>query len=168
MHLALIAAQAKNRCIGRDNQMPWHLPEDLRYFKAQTLGKPIIMGRNTYLSLGRPLPGRLNIVLTRDTGFTAEGIRVVHTLEQAIALATSDAKEKGVEELMIIGGAQLYQQALPLADRIYLTELADSFAGDTFFPELDPAQWREIERTDAVSSAPAALAYCHRTLERAK
>ncbi len=166
MLIAMIAAQARNRCIGRNNRMPWHLPEDLRYFKAQTLGKPIIMGRSTFLSLGRPLPGRLNIVLTRSSDFQADGVQVAHSLEQGLEIARREAEAKGIDELMVIGGADIYRQALPLAERIYLTEIDRHFEGDSFFPELSPADWEELERTDAVSDAAERLVYSHRTLQR--
>lgn len=140
MRLSLIAAMARNRVIGRDNTLPWRLPEDLRYFKATTLGKPVIMGRKTWESLGRPLPGRLNIVVTRNASYRAEGATVVTGLPQAIAAAGE------VEEAFVIGGAELYRQALPLAQRIYLTEIATDVDGDASFPEFADSDWAEISR----------------------
>ena len=138
--LSLIAAMDRNRLIGRDNAMPWHLPADLAHFKATTLGKPIVMGRKTFESLGRPLPGRDNIVLSRDPDFKANGIQRAPSLEQAVALAGD------IPELMIIGGASLYQTTLPRADRLYLTFIETELAGDAWFPAWDPAEWRESRR----------------------
>ena len=142
--LALIAARARNGVIGLDNRMPWHLPEDLAYFKRVTLGKPVVMGRKTFESIGRPLPGRLNIVVTRNPGWQAAGVQVAHSLDAALALAA----EAVPEEIMLIGGAELYRQALPQADVLYLTEIDAEFAGDAFFPEVDLARWR-IDREEA-------------------
>ena len=136
--LALIAARARNGVIGLDNRMPWHLPEDLAYFKRVTLGKPVVMGRKTFESIGRPLPGRLNIVVTRNPDWQAAGVQVAHSLDAALALAAAAAPE----EIMLIGGAELYRQALPQADVLYLTEIDAEFAGDAFFPEVDLARWR--------------------------
>ncbi len=142
--LALIAARARNGVIGLDNRMPWHLPEDLAYFKRVTLGKPVVMGRKTFESIGRPLPGRLNIVVTRNPDWQAVGVQVAHSLDAALALAAAAAPE----EIMLIGGAELYRQALPQADVLYLTEIDAEFAGDAFFPGFDPADWR-IDREEA-------------------
>ncbi|QVM96537.1 dihydrofolate reductase [Pseudomonas sp. SORT22] len=142
--LSLIAALAENRVIGIDNSMPWHLPGDFKYFKATTLGKPIIMGRKTWDSLGRPLPGRLNLVVSRQPGLQLEGAEVFASLEAAIERAEQWALAQGVDELMLIGGAQLYTQAIErgLADRLYLTRVELSPQGDAWFPEFDPAQWK--------------------------
>ena len=142
--LALIAARARNGVIGLDNRMPWHLPEDQAYFKRVTLGKPVVMGRKTFESIGRPLPGRLNIVVTRNPDWQAAGVQVAHSLDAALALAAAAAPE----EIMLIGGAELYRQALPQADVLYLTEIDAEFAGDAFFPEVDLARWR-IDREEA-------------------
>ena len=141
--LSLIAACASNRVIGIDNSMPWHLPGDFKYFKATTLGKPIIMGRKTWDSLGRPLPGRLNIVVSRQPGLQLEGAEVFPSLEQALARAEQWAHEQGVDELMLIGGAQLYALALEqgLVSRMYLTRVELSPQGDAWFPEFDAQQW---------------------------
>ena len=130
---------AKNRVIGLDNALPWRLPEDLKRFKALTLGHPIIMGRKTWASLGRPLPGRSNIVISRDAAFVADGATVAHSLQEAIA----DAALSGTDEIFIIGGAEIYRQALPLARRLQLTEIDRDFAGDVHFPAFDPQQWLE-------------------------
>ena len=139
--LSLIAALGENRVIGVDNSMPWHLPADFKYFKATTLGKPIIMGRKTWDSLGRPLPGRLNLVVSRQTGLQLEGAEVFASLDAAVARAQAWAVEQGVSEVMLIGGAQLYTQGLADADRLYLTRVGLSPDGDAWFPEFDQAQW---------------------------
>ena len=155
--LCLIAALAENRVIGRDNQLPWHLPADLKHFKAHTLGKPVIMGRKTWDSLGRPLPGRLNLVVTHQADLQLEGAEVFTSLEAALARADHWAREQGVAELMLIGGAQLYEQALPLARRLYLTRVALQPQGDAWFPPFDEAVWqcREREEHQAGESTPA-------------
>jgi dihydrofolate reductase len=157
--LAMIAALAENRVIGLDNQMPWHLPADLKHFKATTLGKPIIMGRKTWDSLGRPLPGRLNIVVSRQPGLQLEGAEVFSELSAALARADQWAREQGVDELMLIGGAQLYAQALPLAERLYLTRIALNPDGDAFFPEWPAGEWRCVSRDPQPASGPTP-AYC--------
>ena len=146
--LCLIAALARNRVIGRDNQLPWHLPADLKHFKAKTLGKPIIMGRKTWDSLGRPLPGRLNLVVTRQADLTLEGAEVFTSLEAAVARADQWAREQGVDELMLIGGAQLYEQALPAAERLYLTRVELTPEGDAWFPAVEEAAWQITARED--------------------
>jgi dihydrofolate reductase len=143
--LALIAAVAKNGCIGINNTLPWHLPDDLKHFKAITLGKAIIMGRSTFDSLGRPLPQRCNIVITRNRDFQApEDVRIVHSLEEAVTVANAVARENNQDEILVIGGAQIYAEALPLAQRLYLTEVEASVSGDAFFPDWEREEWREI------------------------
>ena len=137
-NISLIAAVAENRVIGVDNKLPWSLPADLAFFKQQTLGKPIIMGRKTFLSIGRALPGRRNIVLTSDTNFAASNIEVCHSLQEALDLCAAD------KEIMIIGGATIYKQALPLADKLYLTIVAASPDGDARFPKWDDGSWNKI------------------------
>ncbi|MGE8504014.1 MAG: dihydrofolate reductase [Pseudomonas sp.] len=151
--LSLIAALAHNRVIGRDNQLPWHLPADLKHFKAMTLGKPIIMGRKTWDSLGRPLPGRLNLVVSRQVGLTLEGAEVFTTLQAAIERADVWAREEDAEELMLIGGAQLYAQGLELAQRLYLTRVGLDPEGDAFFPEVNEADWRMTSSVEHPASA---------------
>lgn len=155
--LSLIAALAENRVIGVDNSMPWHLPGDFKYFKATTLGKPIIMGRKTWDSLGRPLPGRLNLVVTRQQDLQLEGAEVLTSLEAAVRRAEEWAREQGVSEVMLIGGAQLYGQALEYADRLYLTRVALSPKGDAWFPEFDEAKWTLVSNIDnpALDDKPA-------------
>ncbi|WP_271410121.1 dihydrofolate reductase [Pseudomonas sp. Q1-7] len=155
--LCLIAALAQNRVIGRDNQLPWHLPADLKHFKAMTLGKPIIMGRKTWDSLGRPLPGRLNLVVSRQEGLLLEGAEVFTSLEAALERADAWAREEAAEELMLIGGAQLYAQGLAIADRLYLTRVELAPEGDAFFPEVSQQDWRlasSIEH-EATTDTPA-------------
>jgi dihydrofolate reductase len=139
--LSLIVAMTKNRVIGHHNKMPWHLPAELQYFKRITMGHPIIMGRKTYDSIGRPLPGRRNIVVTRNQDFSAPGIDVVHSLREAIAAC-------GGADAFITGGAALYAEALPLVDRLYITEIDATLEGDTFFPALNPVEWQEISRDE--------------------
>ncbi|MGH8434608.1 MAG: dihydrofolate reductase [Pseudomonas sp.] len=140
--LCLIAALADNRVIGRDNQLPWHLPADLKHFKALTLGKPIIMGRKTWDSLGRPLPGRLNLVVSRQPDLRLVGAEVFPSLDAALVRAQDWARAEDAEELMLIGGAQLYAQGLQRADRLYLTRVALSPEGDAWFPEFADSDWR--------------------------
>ncbi|MCE9677850.1 type 3 dihydrofolate reductase [Shewanella sp. AS1] len=136
MKIAMIAAMANNRVIGKDNQMPWHLPEDLRHFKAMTLGKPVVMGRKTFESIGRPLPGRHNIVISRQEGLLIEGVSCVTSFEAALALVGD------CEELVVIGGGQLYESLLPRADKLYLTQIDLDVEGDTYFPAWDDGSWR--------------------------
>ena len=160
MHIVIIAAMAENRVIGKDNSLPWRLPEDLRHFRRLTIGKPIVMGRRTYESLGKPLPGRRNIVVTADRHYPADGCAVVHSLEQALE-ETADAPE-----VMIIGGATLYAQALPRACRMHLTLVHRAFSGDVSFPEFDPSEWREVEREDHEPDEQNPLSYSFTTLVR--
>jgi dihydrofolate reductase len=146
LQIALIAAVANNGVVGRDNQLPWHLPGDLPYFRRITMGKPVVMGRKTWDSIGRPLPGRTNIVISRQPDLELEGARVVDTVEAALALAEAVAEIDGVTELMVIGGAQIYALALPLAQRLYLTEVHAEVTGDAWFPDWDRSQWLETSR----------------------
>jgi dihydrofolate reductase len=139
--VSLVAAVAANGVIGSGNALPWHLPEDLRRFKAITLGHPVIMGRKTYESIGRPLPGRRNIVVSRNAAFVATGCETAASLEAAIAACAGSA-----EEIFVIGGAQLYAEALPRARRLYLTEIRREFPGDARFPEFDRKDWCETAR----------------------
>ncbi|WP_286263250.1 type 3 dihydrofolate reductase [Thalassotalea atypica] len=135
--LSMIVAHANNRIIGKDNDMPWHLPADLVYFKKTTLGKPVIMGRKTYESIGRPLPGRQNIVISRDVEYRADGIEVVNSVEEALKVAG------GAEEVMVIGGGAIYEHCLPTANRLYITHICADIEGDTQFPVYDTQHdWR--------------------------
>jgi dihydrofolate reductase len=160
MRLSIIAAMAANRVIGRDNRLPWHLPADLKHFRRLTIGKPILMGRKTWESLGRPLPERTNIVVTRAADYAAPGCVVVHSLEAALRAAAHHP------EVMVIGGAELYRQVLPQARRIYLTEVHAGFEGDAYFPELEQGAWREVERVDHEPDARNTHAYSFVVLER--
>ena len=139
--LALIVAVADNGIIGRDNQLPWHIPEDLRWFKENTMGKPMIMGRKTFESLGRVLPGRPHIIVTRDPSYAHEGVHVAHSLDAAEAMAQKLAEEMDSEEIMVIGGADIYVQMLPKAEKLYRTLVELSPDGDASFPELGK-EWR--------------------------
>ena len=138
--ISLIAALATNRVIGIENRLPWKLSDDLRHFKALTLGHHILMGRKTYESIGRPLPGRTTVIITRATLSAPDGCLVAHSIQDAIAACDGD------EEIFFVGGADLYRQALPLADRLYLTEIQADVKGDAWFPEFDRAQWNEVSR----------------------
>jgi len=152
MILSLVVAMSENKVIGRDGDLPWRLPNDLKHFKQVTMGKPIIMGRKTWESLYvKPLPGRRNIVITRNAGYEAEGAEISDSLESALILAT------GEDEAMIIGGAELFATALDTATRLHLTEIHADIEGDTYFPNSDRSLWREISREphDAEGDAPA-------------
>lgn len=138
--VSLIVAMAQNGVIGRSNALPWErLPEDLKRFRAFTLGKPVLMGRKTFESLGRPLPARANLVLTRDRAWSASGVVVAHSVEEALAQAADS------HELVVIGGAEIYRLVLPFARRMYLTHVHADVPGDTFFPDFDPTQWDDVD-----------------------
>lgn len=155
-----VVAMARNGVIGRDGGLPWRLPDDLRRFKALTLGKPVLMGRRTFDSLGRPLPGRENIVLTRDPGWSAQGCRVVHSLDEALAVAGDAA------EVMVIGGAEIYRVAWPRLERLELTEVHADVEGDTRLEGFDAAEWREVAREHHPADERHAFAFSFVTLER--
>lgn len=159
MKISMVAAMAKDRVIGKDNAMPWHLPADFAWFKKVTMGKPIVMGRKTFESIGRPLPGRQNIVISRNPDFTAEGVTVVSD----IAAAQSAAGD--VEELMIIGGGSIYEACLPLADRLYLTFIDLTVEGDTCFPAWDNT-WQEVHSESYAADEKNAHAMRFVILER--
>jgi dihydrofolate reductase len=145
MKLAIYVAIAENGVIGRDNGLPWKLSTDLRRFKATTMGKPIIMGRKTWQSIGRPLPGRLNIVVTRDPDFRAEGAEIVRSLDEGLKLASVRGRcMAGADEACVVGGGEIYRQALPIADRLYVTHVLASPDGDTRFPPIDPEMWKAV------------------------
>jgi len=144
--LVLVAAVARNGVIGSGQGLPWRLSSDLKRFKARTWGKPLVMGRKTYLTIGRPLPGRETIVVTRDPGFAAPGVLVVHDLEAALGLAAERARIMDANEVVIAGGGEIYAQTMPRAERLLITEVALDAKGETRFPPIDPRQWREVSR----------------------
>lgn len=163
MQVSMIVAMARNRVIGLENRLPWHLPADLKHFRAITLGKPVIMGRRTYESIGRPLPGRLNIVVSRGQPALPEGVLLAPSVEAAVAIAQS----QGAAEAMIIGGDQIYQLGLPLAVRLYLTLVDAEVAGDAWFPDWQAAgQWREVAREAHAVDEQHAYPYAFVTLEK--
>lgn len=163
----MIVAQAQNRVIGRQNKLPWYLPGDLKYFKQVTMGKPVIMGRKTYESIGKPLPGRLNIVITHDVAYQLDSAKVVNSLADAIELADSQAYIDGAEEAMVIGGEQIYAQALPLIERLYVTQVHAEVEGDAFFPELVLSEWAELGREDFKAEGPNPYDYSFVVYQRA-
>jgi dihydrofolate reductase len=158
--ISLIYASDEQGLIGRDNDLPWRLPADLRHFKRTTMGKPLIMGRKTHESIGRPLPGRLNIVVTRQVDYTAPGCTVVHSIDAARE-AAADA-----EEVMVIGGADIYRLFLPVADRLYHTEVHETFDGDVFFPDVDRSAWVEVSRDAHPADDRNPYAYTFVVLDR--
>jgi len=160
MRLSLIAAMDENRLIGGNNKLLWHLPAELQYFKKITWGKPIIMGRKTHESIGRALPGRRNIIITHHADFNAQGCETADSLDSALALV------KDNEEAMIIGGAQIYRQTLPLAQRLYITIVHHSFNGDVFFPDWKASEWIEVSREERVQDAENPYALTFLVLER--
>lgn len=162
MIISAIVAAAKNNVIGKDNQIPWYLPADLVYFKKTTLGHPIIMGRNCFHSIGRPLPKRSNIVLTRDPFFTADGVLVAHDIEEALGMAF----DQDAPEVFIIGGGEIYRETAELWDRIYLTEVNLTVAGDVFFPQINVAEWKEVWREEHLPDEKNEYAYVFRVLTR--
>lgn len=136
--ISFLLAMDRNRVIGKDNDMPWHLPADLAYFKKTTMGHPIVMGRKTHEAIGKALPGRRNVIVTRNPAYKAEGCEVVHSVDEAVALFRND------EEVFVIGGAQLFEAFFSYADRLYITCIDDSFAGDTYFPKIVEDEWQKI------------------------
>lgn len=160
--ISMIAATAENRVIGNKNTIPWHLPADFKYFKEVTLGKTIVMGLNTFNSIGgKPLPGRKHIILNNDPNYTPPlDCVVAHSIEEVLEMA------KGVPELMICGGASVYRQFLPLSQKLYLTYVKASPEGDTYFPEVSPTEWKEISREDHKSDAKNSYDYSFAILER--
>lgn len=160
MAISLIVALADNYCIGNNNQLPWRQSADLQHFKYTTMAKPIIMGRKTYESIGKPLPGRTNVIITRNADFLASGCVIKHSLQQAIT-AFSDQSE-----IMITGGSQIFVEALPLVDRMYLTWIHTTIDGDAFFPTWDASQWREIGREAHQADEKNQYDYTYVTLER--
>ena len=166
MRVSLIVAVARNGVIGRAGGLPWQISADLKRFKQLTLGKPVVMGRKTFDSIGRPLPGRTNIVITRDPTYAPAGVVVTHSFEDALAQARDAARALGTDEIAVIGGADIFRLALPLADRLHLTEVHAEVTGDTWFPPFDRAEWRDVSREDRDPDTPAGPAYSFVVLDR--
>ena len=162
MIISLIVSMGRNRVIGRNNKIPWYLPADLKRFKQLTTGKPIIMGRKTFESIGRPLPNRTNIIVTHDANYKAEGCIVVHSVEEALKAA------EGSEEIMVIGGSKIYEQFFPISNKIYLTVIDEDFDGDTLFPEYKKEDWKEVSREDHKEDEQNWYDYVYITLEKNK
>ena len=162
MKISLIVAMASNRAIGLNNQMPWHLSADLKKFKKITMGAPILMGRLTYESIGRPLPGRTNIIISRNPSYQQPGCLVFNDIDKALASC------RDAEEIFVIGGSDFYKSMLPIADTLYLTEIHREFLGDTFFPEIDANQWVEVEREDINDDPDVSFSYSFLKLEKVR
>lgn len=162
MKISLIVAMSSNRVIGIENRLPWHLSADLKKFKSITMGSPILMGRKTHESIGRPLPGRTNIVVTRNPDYRPQGCEVYNDIESAMNRCRSH------HEIFVIGGATFYEAMLPVADFMYLTEIRRAFTGDTFFPEIDSEHWQETHREDILDDPDASFGYSFVKLERRK
>jgi dihydrofolate reductase len=165
--VAMIAAVGANSVIGAGNAIPWRLPTDFAHFKRTTMGKPLVMGRKTFESIGRPLPGRTSIVITRQPGYRPDGVIVVDSLDAGLARAQAIAAETGASEIMIGGGGEIYREALPVADRLYITHVEAAPEGDTRFPEIDPLAWEvvdepQISRTDKDTAAFRVKVYARR------
>ena len=160
MIISLIAAMGKNRTIGNKGKLPWNLPADMKYFRDKTRGKPVIMGRKTYESIGKPLPDRKNIIITHDNEFKAENCTVVHSADEAIKAAGN------VEEVMVIGGSQIYKEFLPKANKLYLTKIDAEFEGDTYFPKYKIEEWKEISYEEHERDAENEYDYGFIVLER--
>ena len=154
MKISLIVAMASNRAIGLNNQMPWHLSADLKRFKQVTMGHPIIMGRLTFEAIGKPLPGRTNIIVSRNKAYQQEGCLIADSIESASYKACRLANE-----VFVIGGATLYKATLPVADNLFITQINQEFEGDTFFPEFDRSQWLEVEREDVTDDTQTGFSY---------
>lgn len=164
LRLSLLVAMARNRVIGRNNKLPWHLPADLKHFKFLTMGKTIVMGRKTYESIGKPLPGRVNIIITRQAGYEVPGATVVSSIDDALLMCEKIRSING--ENFIIGGEELYRQTLKICQRIYITEIQRDFEGDVYFPEVDPNEWKETQRDKHISENDANLEYHFVVLDR--
>jgi dihydrofolate reductase len=165
--IVLLAAVADNGVIGRDNGLPFRQSTDLMRFKALTMGKPVLMGRKTYLSIGKPLPGRTNIVVSRNGDFAAPGVVVAGSLDAALAVSRGDALRRGVEEIVVIGGTDIFAQSMAFADRIEITHVHTRPAGDTYFPPIDAARWREAARSEHPAGPKDEAAFSYATYIRA-
>ena len=164
LRLSLLVAMARNRVIGRNNKLPWHLPADLKHFKFLTMGQTIVMGRKTYESIGKPLPGRTNIIITRQAGYEVPGAIVVSSIDNALLICEENSAING--EHFIIGGEKIYRQTLEICQRMYITEIQRDFEGDVFFPEFDPNEWEETQRDKHISEKDANLEYHFVVLDR--
>ena len=158
--ISMIVAMAENRAIGKNNELLWHLPKDFQHFKSVTMGKPIVMGRKTFESIGKALPGRKNIVITRDSNFTAEGVVIVHSIAAAL-----EASEE-FDDVMVIGGASFYEQMLPMTETLYLTVVHQDFEADVFFPEIKAEEWNVVERVKHEADEKHAYPYSFITYRR--
>ena len=167
LKIAIIAAVAENGVIGRGNALPWRLKSDMQHFRALTMGKPVVMGRKTYLSIGRPLKGRTTIVVSRDRGFAAPGIVVAPNLDAALTTARGDALRRNADTILIAGGAEIYAQAMPLATRLAITRVHKQVDGDAYFPAIDPNEWHEGARSEHEAAAEDEAAFAFVIYERA-
>ena len=158
--ISMIVAMGENNAIGKDNELLWHLPDDFKHFKSVTMGKPIVMGRKTFESIGRPLPGRENIVVTRDKLFLVEGVTIVNDIDEALLACNK------YDEVMVIGGASFYEQMLSLADKLYVTLVHESFEADAFFPEISMDEWHISEQREHASDEKHAYSFSFMTYER--
>jgi dihydrofolate reductase len=166
VRIAMIAAVAENGIIGSGQQMPWYIPSDFGFFKRTTLGRPIVMGRKQFETVGKPLPGRANIVVTRQRDYRPEGVIVVHDLPDALARARSIAAADGVDEVMVIGGGEIYRQAMPMADRLYISHVALAPEGDVSFPEISPDAWTVVDEPEVAPSERDGAAFRVKVYER--
>jgi dihydrofolate reductase len=166
LDIVLIAAVAENGVIGRDNTLPWRLKSDMQHFRSSTIGKPVVMGRKTYQSIGKPLPGRTTIVVSRDAAFAAPGISVAPNLDAALAVARGDALRRGVNAIIVAGGGDIYEQAMPHATRLLITEVHKRVEGDARFPAIDPQSWREMERSEHQPAAEDEVSFAFVAYER--
>lgn len=166
MDLVLVAAIGENNVIGRGGQLPWHIRSDLQHFKRLTINRPVVMGRHTFESIGKALPGRTNIVLSRDFSVPAPGAQLATSFDAAFAAARSDARKRGVNEIMVIGGSNIFERTMPMAARLEITHVHASPAGDRFFPEIDPAQWQLRSRKEHPAGPHDDYAFATATYDR--
>ena len=167
MNILLVAGLAQNGVIGRGNALPWRLKSDMQHFRAVTMGKPVVMGRKTFLSIGRPLPGRTTIVVSRDGAFAAPGIAVAPSLDTALTIAQGDALRRGAECIFVAGGAELYAQTMPLAERLHITYVHRAVDGDAYFPAIDRGVWHETARDEHAAAAADDAAFAFVIYRRA-
>jgi len=165
--IVLLAAVADNGVIGRGNALPFRQGSDLKRFKSLSMGKPVVMGRKTYLSIGKPLAGRTNVVVSRDIGFAPEGVVVARSIDAALAVALEDAQKRGADEIIVIGGTDVFVQTMPLADRMEITHVHARPEGDTYFPSIDAARWRAVARSDHPAGPQDEAAFSYVTYQRA-